>query len=639
MTESVIRAAGILFLDPQGNALFLRRAGDGDAAGQWCTPGGKIEGDETAEQAAIREIKEEIGYTVKPTSMRLHARRIKPAFPCPDSEAMPSAPSLVPGADALPPPPMVDFTTFLVRVPAQFVPTLNEEHDGYVWSNVLEPPEPLHPGVRIALDKLFMDELGIARAMAAGELTSPQRYINMTMWRMRLTGTGRAFRKKQERKDDDGKTIVYDEHVYRPPEFYLNEEFLSRCNGLPVIWLHPKKATLNSKEFSKRIVGTTLLPYIEGDEVWGVTKIYDDEANELLAKDQLSTSPTVVFTELSVNTSLALPDGTWLLIEDKPGLLDHLAICERGVWDKGGEPAGVSNDHLTIKGDSEVPDEKKEEKKPDAAGEGGNDMGVTDAIAKMADALRQDMASHCQRMDAKIDAVADSVKKRDAEEEEKKKADAKAKADAEEEEKKKADAAKKRDGDGTDPEQVAADKKRKDAEEKEKEEKEKADAAKADSVPRSEFEKLQVQIADLSKRVPRAMTSSDRDAFADAQAKADAVLRTHGEHAEPPLSGEELIPYQIRLARKMQPHSKTWKSVDLSVIAADAASFNIALDGIRADALQAGLNPVDLKPFEHRKIVQESPGGHKITSWVGNGTFIKQMSRPVRHVGRIGVRK
>ena len=77
---------------------------------------------------------------------------------------------------------------------------------------------------------------------------------------------------------------------------------------------------------------------------------------------------------------------------------------------------------------------------------------------------------------------------------------------------------------------------------------------------------------------------------------------------------------------------------DLAVIAADSTTFGIALDAIRSDALHAGLNPVDLKPFEHRAMTQTSPGGHKITSFVGNGTIFKQLSRPVRHVGYIGTR-
>jgi hypothetical protein len=140
----------------------------------------------------------------------------------------------------------------------------------------------------------------------------------------------------------------------------------------------------------------------------------------------------------------------------------------------------------------------------------------------------------------------------------------------------------------------------------------------------------------LKKQISKPM--GNLDAFADAQAKADSVLRLHSERAEAPMSGEDIVAYNIRLARKMQPHSKTWKSVDLRVIAADSQAFNIALDGIRADAMQAGLNPIGLPEFQHRKIVKTSPGGHTITEFVGTGTIFKQMARPVRHVKFIGTR-
>jgi hypothetical protein len=143
-------------------------------------------------------------------------------------------------------------------------------------------------------------------------------------------------------------------------------------------------------------------------------------------------------------------------------------------------------------------------------------------------------------------------------------------------------------------------------------------------------------VSDIRKQISRPM--ADLNAYADAQAKADAVMRLHGESAEPPMSGEELIPYQIRMHRKLQPHSPKWKGIELSIIAADQRALENVLGEIRSDATQAGLNPIHLPEFEHRKIVQESPGGHRITTFVGKGTYIKQMSRPVRHVKFIGTR-
>src|SRR5262249_19130317 len=142
-----------------------------------------------------------------------------------------------------PPAEEVDFTTFLSRAMGPFDPAPNDEHVGYAWSPPDHPPEPLHPGVRVALARLALDELGVARLIAAGDLTSPQQYESMWLFDMRITGTGTSYRKK------------LDEFVYRRPENYLTPDFLARCNGLPVVWQHPKRATLDSKEFADRVIG------------------------------------------------------------------------------------------------------------------------------------------------------------------------------------------------------------------------------------------------------------------------------------------------------------------------------------------------------------------------------------------------
>jgi hypothetical protein len=223
----------------------------------------------------------------------------------------------------------VDFTTFVQRVPSEFAPTKLTEHTAWTWAPRSDPPSPMHPGCVVALRREGMNELQVAEAIRDGELTSPQCLGSMCLYAMRITGTGAAYRKG------------LDEYVWRDPALYLNDTFLARCNGLPVIWEHTRGTQLDSKEFAERVVGSVLLPYIRGDEVWAVCRVYDAEAIELMNEDQLSTSPAVVFADPSVNTKLETEDGKNVLIEGVPTLLDHLAICERGVWDKGGDPTGI----------------------------------------------------------------------------------------------------------------------------------------------------------------------------------------------------------------------------------------------------------------------------------------------------------
>jgi len=48
------------------NKIFVARRASGNLVGYWEFPGGKIEGNETQNQAIVREIDEEFGIIVKP---------------------------------------------------------------------------------------------------------------------------------------------------------------------------------------------------------------------------------------------------------------------------------------------------------------------------------------------------------------------------------------------------------------------------------------------------------------------------------------------------------------------------------------------------------------------------------------------
>ncbi|MDE2472691.1 MAG: DUF2213 domain-containing protein, partial [Bradyrhizobium sp.] len=178
-------------------------------------------------------------------------------------------------------------------------------------------------------DPETVTELDVAKGIRDGELDSPQRYENVWLFDVRITGTGVSYR------------TGLNEYVYRPPEDFLTEDFVARCNGLPLIFEHPKDSILDTDEYRERAIGTVLLPYIKGDEVWGVAKVFDEDAAALMQTTHASTSPAVVFRNADDTASLELDDGSTILIEGKPSYLDHLAICEEGVWDKGGGPQGV----------------------------------------------------------------------------------------------------------------------------------------------------------------------------------------------------------------------------------------------------------------------------------------------------------
>lgn len=325
---ALLRAAGILLTDKEGRILLVRRT-DGQG---WAFPGGGIEEGESPEDCARREFVEETGSAYE-GELKLWTRRIKDG---------------------------VDFTTYMGAAEA-FLPTLNAEHDLFTWaSREAAFTLPLHPGARVALERFAMHELDIAKAMAAGDLVSPQRYHNMLLVAIRITGTGIAYRPSLE------------EFVWRDTEIYLTPEFLQRCNGLPVILEHPKKNVLDSKEFKSRIVGTVFLPYISGDSVWSIAKIYDAKVADMLETEKMSTSPGVVIRTID-SAELAMSDGKVLLLEGEPSLVDHIALLYSGpdpelesdaaavkrglgVWDRGQGMSGVDSVDATHVADWELLD-------------------------------------------------------------------------------------------------------------------------------------------------------------------------------------------------------------------------------------------------------------------------------------------
>ncbi|MBZ9504862.1 NUDIX domain-containing protein, partial [Escherichia coli] len=301
-----IFGSGIMFR--QGKFVFLIQRSDD---GTWCQPGGTIEPGELAIDAARREVLEETGYQYDG----------------------PLTPHSVHG----------DYLTYRADVPEQFEAKINDESLAAGWFHIDDLPKPLHQPFAEMLAQQALNETDVAALIADGTLSSPQYFYNMWMFAIRVTGTGVAWRSADQ------------EMTFRNPDDYLTPEFLQRVAGVPLIWLHPEKRTLDSDEFSKRVIGTLTNAWVaDKGEVWAVARVYDAEAAEIMATRQLSTSPTVKFSEVAQSI---IVDGQPLLVEPSPELLDHVAICEQGVWDKLLAPTGVKSD--SIPEEAEKMDEEK----------------------------------------------------------------------------------------------------------------------------------------------------------------------------------------------------------------------------------------------------------------------------------------
>jgi hypothetical protein len=472
----------------------------------------------------------------------------------------------------------------------------------------------LHPGVAVAIRRLTADELGVARMIAAGELSSPQQYENIALFALRVTGTGAAYRRALE------------EFVWRDPKIYLNDEFLARCAGVPVVFWHQKGGVLSTKEFVDRTVGMIFFAYIKGDEVWAIARIYDENAAKIISSEQWSTSPTVIFRDPSVNSKVTLEDGKTLLIEGKPSLIDSLAICEKGVWDKGGPPIGVDSAHVAS--DSTVVKKDSDEKPSGVSSAAVGDTVMTEEENKAAEEKTKADAEKLEREDrARKDAESgekldkllshlDSLGKRmdawDGEE--------KARKDAEEKER--ADRAR-RDAEEKMTEEerkVSADKAKKDAEEKERGEKERVDKAKKDAEDdkaRKDADEIRKAVADMAARIPATMSDADYSALADAQARADSVYLAFGQSAPQPMRGETPLAYRVRLLNGVKIHSPGFKAVALDKVAlADPNALDTIEPQIYADAETVARSPATVGDGELRRITKHV-GAHIFHEYVG----------------------
>ncbi|MBW8066842.1 MAG: NUDIX hydrolase [Ferrovum sp.] len=392
-------------------------------------------------------------------------------------------------------------------------------------------------------------EYDIAKAIKSGELPSPQSFMSIDLYDMRITGTGTSFRPKNN------------EHVYRPPENFLTEDFVNRCNGLPVVFEHPKGPSLDTDEFRDRSIGTIILPYIKGDDVWGIARIYDKDASELMKSSHPSTSPAVIFGPHDGNQQIEFDDGTHLLIEGIPSYLDHLAICPEGVWDKGEGPSGINI------GDEKMPEVEKDAKK-DGSGE--------------------EAPSWMDKLDAKLDAISerldrlDEKDRKDSEEKEKEEKDRKDASEKELEKKehkeegkdiKELEEAHKKEG--------KEEKDRKDSEEKEKAEKDRKDADKKDRGDRMdsivrENAVLRDRLASIESKVGRISTETpadQREIMAQAQSRADSIGSALGFQVSAPMSGETALAYRKRLVSKVVPFIKNESLKKIRFDSLDEASF------------------------------------------------------------------
>ena len=122
MESSIVTAVGVWFYSTDTQRYLYLMRNDPKHPNCWGLPGGKIESGETLIEGIRRECTEELG-------------------------AMPDYLKLVPLEKFTTSDLGFEYHTFFCSVATEFVPKLNDEHNGWAWINSGVWPKPMHPGL------------------------------------------------------------------------------------------------------------------------------------------------------------------------------------------------------------------------------------------------------------------------------------------------------------------------------------------------------------------------------------------------------------------------------------------------------------------------------------------------------------
>ena len=132
--KHIVTAAGCLLVDAKNRVLLVKRGNQGDHAGEWAFPGGKIEHyDAGAYTAACRETLEETGIDAK--------NFIRSKYAYSSSE----------------------FVGFVFKLPMSNGPTpvIDSESTDAGWFGINELPHPMHPGALQIIDEAMAETIEV----------------------------------------------------------------------------------------------------------------------------------------------------------------------------------------------------------------------------------------------------------------------------------------------------------------------------------------------------------------------------------------------------------------------------------------------------------------------------------------------
>jgi len=400
--DTAIKAAGVMFVD--GNrVLLLKRTDQADSGGLWAFPGGKIEGDETPEQAALREAVEETG--IKPEGLEWLDRSNNGE---------------------------VEFTTFLSQI-NQVPPQLDGEHTEFLWANLNALPAPLHPGVAKTLKAYTTNRAVAADARETARKEDLNGYITVENNPISRSGVFQ-YLGSSIGAPEPGK--VY--NVYRPAEEFTPET-IDSFKLLPIVddhtMLGPREDGLTPAEL-KGVHGTTgeQVEFRDG-VLYAPIKVFSETLANLIesGKTALSLGYRCVYQKAS-----GIFDGQMYDYIQRNLRGNHLALVDAARCDVAVLDHHMAFDHFDLALDNSKEKTMAEENN---ALEDRLKKAEDWIAGRMAKDAEEEKAKEEEKKKAEDEAACKEQMAKDAEEEAKKKEaeDKKARDEMTEEEKAKAD--------------------------------------------------------------------------------------------------------------------------------------------------------------------------------------------------------
>jgi hypothetical protein len=148
---------------------------------------------------------------------------------------------------------------------------------------------------------------------------------------------------------------------------------------------------------------------------------------------------------------------------------------------------------------------------------------------------------------------------------------------------------------------------------------------------------IKTESAKLNKSAEPWDPNANRAQYAAAQSRADSVAAAFGQSAPPPMGGEGLLEYRVRLANSFKRFSKNIQDIDLNELAASSPkAFSNLESDVYNDAMAYASSPSSVPALQLREVVKSDQSGRKIHEFVGDpGAWMNRFMSPPMKVTRI----